>query len=60
MKYCPHREEVTKFLKGTSQSVVLTDPFPVQQQKMVAQNLASPQGGNAGHSHHGDASSSIT
>jgi hypothetical protein len=57
-KYCPHHEEVTKFVKGTSQPTVLTDPFPPQQQQMVAQTPAPPQGGNTGHSHHGDASSS--
>jgi hypothetical protein len=54
----PHREEVTKFLKGTSQPAVLTNPFLIQQQQMVAQNPAPPQGGNAGHPHHEDASSS--
>jgi hypothetical protein len=60
MKYCPHCEEVNKFLKGTSQPVVLTDPFPPQQQQMVAQTPSPPQGGNRGHSHHGNASSSIS
>jgi hypothetical protein len=59
-KDCPHHEEVTKFLKGTSQPVVLTDPFPPQQQQMVAQTPSPLQGGNIGHSHHGDASSSTT
>jgi len=60
MKYYPHREEVTKFLKGTSQPAMLTDPFPTQQQQMVAQNHAPLQGGNSSHFHHGDAYSSIT
>jgi hypothetical protein len=55
---CPHRDEVTKFLKGNSQPVVLTNPFPPQQQTMVAQNPAPPQGGNTGHPPSGDASSS--
>ena len=27
-KGCPHKYEVTWFLKGNSQPVVLTDPFP--------------------------------
>ena len=30
-KDCPHCEEFTKFLKGTSQLAILTDPFPPQQ-----------------------------
>jgi hypothetical protein len=51
-KDCPHREVVAKFMKGTSQ--------PVQQQHLVAQNLVPLQGGDAGHSHHGDASSSAS
>jgi hypothetical protein len=37
-KYCPHHEEVTKFLNGTSQTTMLTNPFPPQQQQMVSQN----------------------
>jgi len=49
-KYFPHREVVTKYLKGTSQLV--------QWQHLVAQNPSPPQEGNAGHSHHGDASTS--
>jgi len=36
----------------------LTNPFPPQQQTMVAQNPAPPQGGNTGHPPSGDASSS--
>jgi hypothetical protein len=55
-KYFPHCEEVAKFMKGTSQPVVLTNPFPIQQQQMVAQNHVPPQGGNAVHPHHKDAS----
>jgi hypothetical protein len=51
-KYFPHHEVVTKFMKGTSQ--------PVQQKNMVAQNPTPPQGGNTGHSHHGDASTSAS
>jgi hypothetical protein len=51
-KDCPHREAFTKFLKGTSQLV--------QQQHLVAQNPCPPQGGNTGHSHHGDASTSTS
>ena len=27
-KECPHKDQVTKFLKGNSQPAVLTDPFP--------------------------------
>jgi len=57
-KYCPHREEVKNKLKGTSQPVVLTNPFPTQQQKIIAQNPTPPQGSNVGHPHHGDVSSS--
>jgi hypothetical protein len=49
MKYYPHRETVDKFVKGASQLV--------QQENMVAQNLAPSQGGNTGHSHQVDASS---
>jgi hypothetical protein len=30
-KDCPHKDEVTWFLKGNSQPVVLTNPFPPQQ-----------------------------
>ena len=51
----PHKEKVMKFLKGNSQPTVLTDPFPPQQQQMVAQNHAPSQGGKPGH---GDASTS--
>jgi hypothetical protein len=53
----PHRTEVSKLFKGNSQPVVLTHPFP-QQQSLVAQNLAPPQGGNPGHPLSEDASSS--
>jgi hypothetical protein len=49
-KEFPHREVVAKFLKGTSQQV--------QQQNLLAQNPAPPQGGNTSHSHHGNASTS--
>jgi hypothetical protein len=52
MKYFPRHEEVSKFLKGTSQ--------PVQQQNLVAQNPSPLQGGNKGHSHHGDSSKSFS
>jgi hypothetical protein len=52
MKYFPHREVVAKYLKGTSQ--------PVQQQHLVAQNPVPLQGGDPGHSHHGDASTSAS
>ena len=41
----PHCEQVNTFLKGTSQSIVLTSPLQPQQQKMVAQNPAPPKGG---------------
>jgi hypothetical protein len=51
-KYFPHREVVAKFLKGTSQ--------PVQQQHLVEKNHDPPQGGDLGHSHHGDASTSAS
>jgi hypothetical protein len=37
-KDCPHKDEVTWFLKGNSQPTVLTYPFPPQQQQMIAQN----------------------
>jgi hypothetical protein len=50
MKDGPHSEPVTKFLKGTSQLIQL--------QHLVVKNPTPPQGGNAGHSHHVDASSS--
>ena len=36
----PHKDEVTWFLKGNSQLAVFADPFPPQQQQMIAQNLA--------------------
>lgn len=58
MKDCPHRDEVTKFLKGTSQPIVFTDPFPPQQQ-MVVENPTPPKVGNAGRPPSGDASSSV-
>jgi hypothetical protein len=58
-KDCPHREEFAKFMKGTSQPVVLTNPFPTHQQQMVTKTLPLRKGENAGHSHHGDASSSV-
>ena len=31
-KECPHRDEITQFLKTNPAPVVLTDPFPSQQQ----------------------------
>jgi hypothetical protein len=52
MKYLPHREAITKYLNGTSQLV--------QKQHLDAQNPAPPQGGNVGHSHHGDVSTSAS
>jgi hypothetical protein len=58
-KYFPNHEEVAKFLKCTSLPIVLNETFPTHQQQMVAQNHAPPQGGDVGHSHHGDASSSV-
>jgi hypothetical protein len=48
MKDCSHHEVFSKYLKGTSQLV--------QKQHMVAQNPVALQGGDPGHSHHGDAS----
>ena len=57
-KYCPHHEEVNKILKGTPQSTILTNPFPPQQQQMVAQNTVRLKGGNVVHPSQGDASSS--
>jgi hypothetical protein len=50
MKDYPHCEAITKFLKDSSQLV--------QQQHLVAKNPTPLQGGNAGHSHHGDTSPS--
>jgi len=38
--------------------MVLIDPFPPQQQKIVSPNPAPLQGGNVGHIHHEDCSSS--
>ena len=32
MKYCPHREEINKLMKNNPTAMVLTDPFPSQQQ----------------------------
>ena len=32
MKESPHREENSKFMKSTPTPMVLTDPFPSQQQ----------------------------
>jgi hypothetical protein len=54
----PCRDEVNQFMKGGPQPVVLTNPFPPQQQQMVSQNPAPLQEGNAGHPPQGDASSS--
>jgi hypothetical protein len=51
-KYFPHHEDIVKFLKGTSQLV--------QQQHLVVQNLVPLQGGDPGHSHHGDTSTSAS
>ena len=42
-KDCPHKDEVTRFLKGNSQPPVLKDHFPPQQQQMITQNLAPSQ-----------------
>ena len=44
-----------KFLKGNSQPMVLTDPFPPQQQQLATKNISPSQGGK---SNHGDASTS--
>ena len=54
-KCCPHKDEVTWFLKGNSQPSVLMDPFPPQQQQMISQNHVPFQGG---HTCHVDASTS--
>ena len=54
-KDCPHKDEVTQFLKGNSQPVVLKYPFPLHQQQMITQNPTPSQGGQTGHA---DASTS--
>ena len=41
-KECPRREEVNKFLKGSSNPTVLKDPFPTQQQLIYHQSLHWP------------------
>jgi hypothetical protein len=51
MKDYFHHEVIAKFMKDTSQPV---------QQHLLSQNISPPQGGNAGHSHHGDASLSAS
>jgi len=43
----PHQDEVSKFLKGDPQPVILTHPFP-QRQSKVMKNPTPPQGGNLG------------
>ena len=48
-KDCPRKDEVTWFLKGNSQPMVLTNPFPPQQQQMIAQNIVPSQGVQTGH-----------
>ena len=50
-KDCPHKDEITQFLKGNSQPVVDMGPFPPHQQQMIAQNLLLSQGGQTGHVH---------
>jgi hypothetical protein len=60
MKDFPHREEVTKFLKGTSQPAVLTNPFPNSTTTNGCTKSCPSARGKTGHSHHGDASSSTT
>lgn len=42
MKYCPHRAEVAKFLKTSSTSTILTDPFMNLETNLVAVDHASP------------------
>ena len=44
----PHKDEVTRFLKINPQPTVVKDPFPLQQQQMITQNLAPLQGGQIG------------
>ena len=39
-KDSPHNEELTRFLKGNSQPMVLKYHFPPQQQQMITQNPA--------------------
>ena len=34
-KECSHRDEVSKFVKGSPTPTVLKDPFPVQDRKMI-------------------------
>ena len=48
-KDCPHKDEVTQFLKGNSQPAVLIDTFPPQQQQIISQNPVPSQGGQIGH-----------
>lgn len=48
-KDCPHKEEITWFLKSNSQLVVLKDHFPPQQQQMITQNPFPSQGRQTGH-----------
>lgn len=56
-KVCLHLTKVQQYVKSqASQLKILTNPFPTQQQQMVATNLAPPQGGNAGHPQQGGGS----
>ena len=41
-KECHYREEFNKFLKNTPTPIVLTDPFPTQQQFIDHQSLHGP------------------
>ncbi|MCY6524981.1 hypothetical protein, partial [Actinobacillus pleuropneumoniae] len=34
-RYCPHRAEVAKIVKGSQTPAVLKDPFPSQDSKMI-------------------------
>ena len=48
-KDCPHKDEITRFLKDNSQPTVLKDPFRPQQQQIITQNPSPLQGGQTGH-----------
>ena len=41
----PHKDQVTKFLKGDFEPAILTNPFPPQKQQLITQNPAPSQGG---------------
>ena len=41
MKECPHQVEVSKFIKVARTPIVLKDPFPSQDSKMVSLNTPS-------------------